>query len=224
MTISIPMPTEEHMRLVGGNKPDVVPYFVKIGEWMKSLVKREGLVFEGARILDIGCGCGRLARYLVDEPITKYVGFDRHHGMIEWCQQNITPADPRFQFDFAAVKSPAYDHRDGVTGTIAADEYVFPYKDGEFTGTFLASVFTHMPISEVAQYLKEIGRVVDPGGKVLYSAFVAAGEEFSDDGNNWLIPMSRLKAVTEDAGMDFRVVSNPGPGKRLQAWFLGTKH
>jgi len=51
-------------------------------------------------VFDFGCGCGRVARQLVlQRPSpTSYVGIDLHAGMIEWCQQNLRPAAPNFNF------------------------------------------------------------------------------------------------------------------------------
>jgi len=42
-------------------------------------------------VLDFGCGCGRVARKLIQQTHQpqRYVGLDLHAGMIRWCQQNL---------------------------------------------------------------------------------------------------------------------------------------
>src|SRR5712664_2038068 len=51
-------------------------------------------------VFDFGCGCGRIARQLMAQEARpkRYVGIDIHRGMIEWCQKNLSPTDPAFQF------------------------------------------------------------------------------------------------------------------------------
>src|SRR5262249_6440676 len=44
-------------------------------------------------------------------------------------------------------------------------EFVFPYADASFDFVFLTSVFTHMLPAEVAQYLREVRRVLRPAGR-----------------------------------------------------------
>ncbi len=51
-------------------------------------------------VLDFGCGCGRLARQMLQQrvPPRRYVGFDLHAGMVRWCQTNLAPRAPGFEF------------------------------------------------------------------------------------------------------------------------------
>jgi SAM-dependent methyltransferase len=51
-------------------------------------------------VLDFGCGCGRVARQLIQqhERPRQYLGIDLHRGMIEWCRQNLALHAPGFQF------------------------------------------------------------------------------------------------------------------------------
>jgi cyclopropane fatty-acyl-phospholipid synthase-like methyltransferase len=45
----------------------------------------------GTSFLDIGCGSGRVARYLLDKRIKTY-WFDRHRDMVNGCSQEISNA------------------------------------------------------------------------------------------------------------------------------------
>ena len=57
------------------------------------------------RVLDVGCGVGRIAAPLADylSPGGSYEGFDIVSGGIEWCQTNITPRFPNFRFQVADI-------------------------------------------------------------------------------------------------------------------------
>src|SRR5688572_1783958 len=49
---------------------------------------------------DFGCGCGRIARQLLQQKPRpkKYVGIDLHPGMINWCKKFLAPHDSNFKF------------------------------------------------------------------------------------------------------------------------------
>ena len=117
-----------------------------------------------ANLLDVGCGCGRLARALLDAPIGSYTGFDRHKGMVDWCLQEIRSRDPRFRFDYFDLKS-VYTVLDHQAGSIDAETFRFPYAEAAFDAVILASVFTHMPPVQTRHYLGRIGQGDATGGQ-----------------------------------------------------------
>lgn len=125
------------------------------------------------RVLDVGCGIGRMAipltGYLEDGS---YAGFDVGRGMIRWCRRNITPRWPNFEFEWAPVYNGKYNPFGDVTGT----EYRFPYADGEFDFVFATSLFTHLLRDEVRHYLAETARVLRPGGTCLLTFFLLTPE------------------------------------------------
>lgn len=122
------------------------------------------------RVLDVGCGIGRMAvpltRYLSDRG--SYEGFDVFPKGIGWCQENITPKYPNFRFRVADIKNKEYN----PGGRFAASGYEFPYADSSFDFVLLTSVFTHLLPDEVENYLSEIKRVLAPGGRCLASFFL----------------------------------------------------
>ena len=115
-----------------------------------------------SRILDIGCGCGRvasaLARYM--SSTGSYDGFDVAKEAVEWCQRHISARFPNFRFR----RIPVFSQRYSPQGSRGASEIAFPYDDNGFDLVFAASVFTHIPPDGLANYIAETRRVLRPGG------------------------------------------------------------
>jgi len=123
-----------------------------------------------ARVLDVGCGIGRMAipltRYLNEQG--SYEGFDIVPEGVDWCTKKITPKHPRFRFQLADV----FSHKYNPEGKFKASEYSFPFENEAFDFVFLASVFTHMMPQDVDNYMKEISRVLAQKGKCLITFFL----------------------------------------------------
>ncbi|WP_020668520.1 class I SAM-dependent methyltransferase [Amycolatopsis nigrescens] len=115
----------------------------------------------GHRVLDIGCGVGRLAVPLTGVLGTKgrYDGFDVLPYMIDWCTRNISRTHPNFHFQHADVRT-SIGHDAGVD----AADYAFPYEDDAFDLAYAGSLFTHLTPDGAANYLTQIARVLRPGG------------------------------------------------------------
>jgi SAM-dependent methyltransferase len=145
--------------------------FEQIGQWFVRDLESLGLLARGTRILDIGCGSGRIAYALAGSPTvqqlqTEYVGIDVDRTVIRWCQRHITPMNARFHFVHADCYNPSYN----PLGKIAAAEYRFPHSDSSFDLILLTSVFTHVLPAELRQYLAEVRRLLAPGG-MAYTTF-----------------------------------------------------
>jgi SAM-dependent methyltransferase len=61
------------------------------------------------RVLEIGCGAGRMARALTGYlgECGSYDGFDPSPGSIAWCRQNITPSFTNFRRDRCRPRPPS---------------------------------------------------------------------------------------------------------------------
>ena len=121
------------------------------------------------RFLDVGCGCGKLARPLTTFLNSEggYDGIDITREVINWCEERYQNY-PNFRFHFADLYNERYNPR----GVFNATNYKFPFPNNEFDVVFAGSVFTHMVSEEIDNYIAEIARVMKLGGVCLATSFV----------------------------------------------------
>jgi SAM-dependent methyltransferase len=114
-----------------------------------------------ARVFDFGCGCGRIARQLLQQRVRpeRYVGIDIHRAMVEWNRSNLSSVDPRFQFLVHDVFNL------GLAPDNSRQDFApFPVGDEEFTLVNAHSVFTHILQPAAVSYLHEVRRILAPDG------------------------------------------------------------
>ena len=152
-------------------------------EFLSHLVGRCGLKPDD-RVLDVGCGIGRLARPLAGYLSIDgaYAGFDVSADAIAWCTRRYRHY-PNFHFVHADVRNARYN----PAGTAAAVEYQFPFDDGAFDVVVLMSVLTHLTADETLHYLGQVRRVLARGGRMLATVFVLDDEAPS--------PAARVRAA-----------------------------
>lgn len=108
---------------------------------------RAGLPFRAAqRILDFGCGAGRVIRHLPGLTGAELYGVDYQDELVDWCARHLAGAFSRNNL------LPPLD---------------FP--DGHFDIVYLLSVFTHLRSDTQRVWLDELARVIRPGGLALVS-------------------------------------------------------
>jgi SAM-dependent methyltransferase len=152
-------------------------------------------------VLDFGCGCGRLARQMIQQrPRPKrYAGLDLHPGMIKWCQENLAPRAPGFSFHHHDVSYGAFNP--GPEKPLFAP---FPFPDREFTLVVAVSVFTHLTEEQTRDYLAEVARVLHPEGIFVSTWFLFDKGEFpmmQEEQNTLFInPVDVRNAVIYDRG------------------------
>ena len=136
--------------------------FKGVGEEFQNYFQNFCGIKPSYKILDIGCGSGRMA-----VPLTKFLdsgsyrGFDIFPSGIKWCQKNISSKYPNFHFTLADIYNKEYN----PTGKIEPSKYKFPYDDDFFDFVFATSVFTHMLPEDLDHYFSEIKRVLKSNGK-----------------------------------------------------------
>ena len=94
------------------------------------------------RLLDFGCGCGRLLRFLRGTRELELHGVDVNASHVEWCRTHLAP----ITFTATSVRPP------------------LPFAPGHFDGLWSLSVFTHLDERAGRAWRAELARVLAPGG------------------------------------------------------------
>jgi len=122
--------------------------FVDVGEQaairVRDLLSESGRPLEkGQSVLEFGCGCGRVVRPLARlVPGVRFFGCDVDREAIAWCAGNL-----RFGAFEANAELPPLG-----------------YGDAEFDVVYCISVFTHLDDFHTRAWLRELKRVLKPGG------------------------------------------------------------
>jgi SAM-dependent methyltransferase len=142
----LPVPPPEFMFLAtAGRDADV---FLRTGEVDRAHVGaaieqwQAGPSNGRLRVLDWGCGCGRIARHWVDLRNVELYGCDVAEDPVRWCQENLQFA----QFAVSRHDPP------------------LPYPDAFFDVVYAASVLTHLMLGSQFRWMQELWRVLRPGG------------------------------------------------------------
>lgn len=114
-----------------------------------SFLLRAGVDGEGLRRwLDFGCGSGRLSWLLLDAGAAEELtGVDIDRRAVEWCAKHFEPGVFR-----TSSPMPPLD-----------------FESGSFDIVLAASVFTHFDEAEQYAWLRELSRILRPGGYLLAS-------------------------------------------------------
>jgi SAM-dependent methyltransferase len=144
-----PLPPEVLRLLVAGTDDPV--WFVEAGERAAAslaalLGKHDIAVERCARVLDFGCGCGRVIRHLRHLPAALH-GCDPNPVAVEWCAGHL----PFARFAVSALESP------------------LDYDTESFDLVYALSVFTHLPERLQWYWMCELRRVLKPGGVLVLS-------------------------------------------------------
>lgn len=154
---------------MGAEGITVLEEWFRWGEEWSMLLRVYGRMAGNSRVLEIGCGQGRVGfalRYILAGG--SYVGFDIDRDKIRFLQQTFQPAHRNFEFFWADIRNTFYN----PAGRTPATEYRFPAADRSMDLVFAASVFTHMVPENAACYLREAARVLEPGGRCVFSFFL----------------------------------------------------
>ncbi len=121
-------------------------HYQATGAWMREAILDilpEGWTFSDKRVLDFGCGAGRVLRQFTDVAAEAEVwGCDIHAESVTWLERNLRPP---FHFFRNAAVPP------------------LPIADGYFDLVWAMSVFTHIG-DGWEDWLLEMRRVLAPGG------------------------------------------------------------
>jgi SAM-dependent methyltransferase len=105
-------------------------------------------------ILDFGCGCARVLRFMAElAPTSRFQGCDIDGEAISWCLASYPHEVRRARFAFA---------RNG-------DLPPTPFKSDSFDLVYGISVFTHLPEDLQLKWLAELRRLAKPDGLLVLS-------------------------------------------------------
>ena len=147
----LPLPPARLRTQVGPLHADA-DFFLASGRHNANLV-RELLREQGSSVeeldalLDWGCGCGRVLRHWARLDTTRVSGCDIDSRMVAWCSENLPFAEAQVN----ALAPP------------------LPYGDASFGLVYAFSVMTHLSEELQHAWLRELHRVLKPGGYFLFS-------------------------------------------------------
>jgi len=116
-------------------------------------------------VIDFGCGCGRIARWLAPEVIGgggRFLGFDLNPQLAAWCASNLPG-----EYAQNRLKPP------------------LAFADGMADVLYAYSVLTHLREATAVGWLQEIARVLRSGGLALLTFH---DEDYAD---RWGPPQAR---------------------------------
>ena len=145
--------------------------FVEIGDDIVRRLREVAGLGPESRVVDIGCGYGRLAHALLRWPgfRGRYAGIDILERHVGWCAECLAPlAGGRFEFRFLDVRNGRYNPQ-GALDPNTVDLGVPPRSADVVV---LSSVFTHMYPEQITHYLEQIRLMAAPGARVFATFFL----------------------------------------------------
>jgi SAM-dependent methyltransferase len=165
-------------------------HYLEIGSgfWLECFAK--GYVNAAADIVEIGCGCGRIATHLnADYFSGTYLGIDIDPEMIEYCKSHFP--SPRFSFKLSPHTSSTY--RTAASSVREPEPFSIAAPDSK-DFIYSTSLFTHLLEEELAFYLEESFRALRRDGIIFMSFFCI---EHVEMGKPWTFSHRRGKAYID---------------------------
>lgn len=151
----------------------------------------------GKRILDLGCGVGRLTRHLATERLTdRFTGIDISPNMVLEANRN-------------ALHNTEFVLCDGRT---------IPFRAGLFDEAYSVTVLQHLPALAVQSYLSEVHRVLRPWGSFVWTWAEGTEDTFLSHQTD----EETMMGWAEDAGFEL-VVGDSGVDPRGWRWCSATR-
>lgn len=164
--------------------------FIKQGQQQLSVLKETADLKPEDRVLDIGSGIGRTAIALSGYLNSKgsYEGFDVVKLGVDWCNSRLGKDFPNFKFKYVPLYNDLYNDSEQT-----ANDFVFPYEADSFDKVFSFSLFTHMQLTEIQNYFREISRVLKKDGLAFSTFFLfdEKDEKRIENNGDYSFPVSR---------------------------------
>lgn len=148
-------------------------------------------VKEGERILDLGCGNGRLFEFFKNRNV-EYIGVDNVEKLIEIARKKY----PEAKF-------------------LVGDALNLPFSDNYFDKVFSIAVFHHIPSGEFRlQFLKEVRRVLKQEGLLILTVW----DLWRRVASLKLLTKFTIFKIFGKSGLDFKDVFVPW-GKKVKRYY-----
>ena len=177
---ALPVPPPELRFLVSGTEDEAT--FLDLGRLgfhaLGSSLRRSGAdPGSVGRVLDFGCGVGRVLRHWKQFPSLDIHGTDLSADMVAWDQANLS---------FATFSTNGVEPR-------------LNYPANSFGLIYALSVFTHLPVDIQLTWWAELVRITRPGGLlyftthgVRYRALLSAEQQAAFDAGEMVVTGSQL--------------------------------
>jgi SAM-dependent methyltransferase len=142
----VPIPSP-HLRVLVSGTADL-DWFLERGkqiveEFDNELKQVGGGLEAPSSIVDIGCGCGRLSRWVLNYNNNVF-GVDINPKLVRWSSKNL-----RGKWALCELKKP------------------MPYPDCKFDLAYACSVITHLREETAREWLADVSRILQFGGRFL---------------------------------------------------------
>lgn len=108
---------------------------------------------DGDKVLDYGCGNGRLLELIPRAKLSEYAGVDISSKLIDIAKSKYFSDNIKFS-------------------KINSSQASLPFQDNYFNAVYSIAVFHHLPSRELRKEIaKELHRVTKPGGRVIVTAW-----------------------------------------------------
>lgn len=188
---------------------------------MAARLESEGVLKPDDKVVDAGCGNGRLAVGLLGKGY-HYIGFDIVEGCIEFCKRAFADEAPAFRFTWMDVINAHYN----VTGKLQIGNTKWPVSDEWADAVVASSLFSHLgTLANASHYVAEAVRVLKSGGRFFSTWFTHPPNEVSQDEARTVFKAQDVDALLMEHG--FRLMHKTGgqtTGHDDQLRILCVKH
>ena len=161
--LGLPLPPIE-LRMGGAHFREDTDFVAAAIRDVALLQRHAGLTRE-SRLLDWGCGAGRLAVGIRQSlgHVRDYHGVDVQPDLLDWAHENLTDEHTRFTL---------VDQRNERYNPDGTASFEIPAEPGSVDVLYAYSVFSHMLERDVRGYAETIAAILAPQGRALMTAFV----------------------------------------------------